>query len=260
MDKVKFSVISVCFNNLIGLKQTYRSLSEQTYTNYEWIVIDGASEDGTPEWLKSLNNNNIHWISEPDNGIFDAMNKGLEKSKGDYLVFMNSGDLFADNEVLNLVVDEVEKVESDVAFIYGDSLDFEENGKTLYRKARSIDFYTKGMFAQHQSMYFNSKFLGALKYNLKFRVTADYAFIGSFIMKIGNNKIIYINKPLCRFLLGGTNEQKRFKGLKEDYLIRTKVFKISAITASLMFLLHFAHTIVKRIFPSIAKKIRYDSI
>lgn len=258
MGEVKFTVITVCFNNLAGLKSTYESLKKQVYNTYEWIVIDGASKDGTADWLASLGDSNINWISEPDNGIFDAMNKGLDKSGGDFLVFMNSGDLFADSEVLQTISDEINRSTTEVAFIYGDSLDFEENGKTLYRKARDVSFYTKGMFAQHQSMYFNRDFLGALNYNIKYPVTADYAFIGSYILKIGSKKIIYINKPLCKFLLGGTNEQKRFKGLKEDYHIRTKVFKISAISAGLLFFLHLAHTIAKKIIPYAARKIRYD--
>jgi putative colanic acid biosynthesis glycosyltransferase len=258
MEKIKFSVISICFNNLSGLRETYASLREQSYKNFEWIVIDGASNDGTPEWIKTLTDTFIRWSSEPDQGIFDAMNKGIEKSQGDFMVFMNSGDSFANSEVLQMVLNEIEKSTTEIALVYGDSLDYTKTGETHYRKARNVGFYTKGMFTQHQSMYFNRKLLGALKYNLNFPITADYAFIGSFIMKNSNNGIIYINKPLCKFLLGGTNEKKRFKGLKEDYLIRTKIFKISAITALSLLLLHFVHTISKRILPSFVKRIRYD--
>jgi hypothetical protein len=77
-------------------------------------------------------------------------------------------------------------------------------------------------------------------------------------MKNSNKGIVYLSKPLCKFLLGGTNEKKRFKGLREDYHIRTKVFKMSAILAGTLFLLHLAHTVTKRILPKAAMKLRYD--
>ena len=97
-----FSVITVCRNNLNELILTHASLSGQNCPDYEWIVIDGGSTDGTKEWLEG-NHDPARWISENDAGIYDAMNKGAAMANGDYLVFMNSGDEFYDPNVLSKI-------------------------------------------------------------------------------------------------------------------------------------------------------------
>jgi putative colanic acid biosynthesis glycosyltransferase len=255
----KFSVISVCFNDLKGLKETYESLKDQSYKSFEWIVVDGASKDGTSTWLKSLKDSWVNWSSEPDKGIFDAMNKGIDRSTGDFLVFMNSSDLFTDSEVLQTIVNELNSASNgDIAFVYGDSQDILENGEKLYRKAKDVSTLVRGMFTQHQSMYFNKAYLKDQKYSMDYPVTADYAFIGAFVYDLQPEQILRIDKPLCKFMLGGTNEQKRFKGLKEDYNIRRKIFRISVVKASVLFVLHLIHTLMKRMIPDFTRKLRYS--
>ena len=83
-----FSIITICWNNLTELKKTFQSVDLQSCKDFEWIVIDGNSKDGTKEWLEK--NTLANWISEPDGGIYDAMNKGIDKASGEYLIFMNS--------------------------------------------------------------------------------------------------------------------------------------------------------------------------
>ena len=99
-----FSVISVTYNNLKGLQNTFKSLRLQTFTDYEWIVVDGGSYDGT---LDFLSDKPCKLISEKDDGIYDAMNKGIGKANGDYLIFMNAGDVFADADILEIVQDTI---------------------------------------------------------------------------------------------------------------------------------------------------------
>jgi len=100
-DKIKFSVITICYNDFEGVKSTLESVLSQTGVNFESIVIDGGSSDGTPEYLKKNDDiNNLLWLSEPDSGIYNAMNKGIELASGDWLVFMNSGDKFVSANVL----------------------------------------------------------------------------------------------------------------------------------------------------------------
>ncbi len=86
-----FSVITVTRNNLVGLRRTHESLRIQSCGDYEWIVVDGASDDGTADYLKKTGAN---WVSEPDRGIYDAMNKGIARAQGRWLIFMNAGDEF----------------------------------------------------------------------------------------------------------------------------------------------------------------------
>lgn len=97
----KISIITINFNNLAGLKKTVESVVSQTWQEFEYIVIDGGSTDGSRAFIDSHNDKIDYWVSEPDNGIYNAMNKGILKASGDYLLFLNSGDHFFDKEVLN---------------------------------------------------------------------------------------------------------------------------------------------------------------
>ena len=97
---MKLSIITVNLNNLEGLKKTYESVVCQTFTDYEWIVIDGGSTDGSREFIEQHQDKFAYWCSEPDKGIYNAMNKGIMRAKGEYLNFMNSGDCFACKETL----------------------------------------------------------------------------------------------------------------------------------------------------------------
>ena len=94
------SIITVNLNNLEGLKRTYDSVVSQTFTDYEWLVIDGGSTDGSREFIEQHQDKFAYWCSEPDKGIYNAMNKGIVRAKGEYLNFMNSGDCFACEETL----------------------------------------------------------------------------------------------------------------------------------------------------------------
>ena len=94
------SIITVNFNHLEGLKRTYESIVSQTFTDYECIVIDGGSTDGSREFIEQHQDRFAYWCSEKDNGIYHAMNKGIRQAKGEYLNFMNAGDAFACSKTL----------------------------------------------------------------------------------------------------------------------------------------------------------------
>ena len=96
----KLSIITINYNNLEGLKKTVESVINQTYQEFEYVVIDGGSMDGSAAYIESQSANIDYWVSEPDNGIYNAMNKGILKATGKYLLFMNSGDELFDNEVV----------------------------------------------------------------------------------------------------------------------------------------------------------------
>ncbi len=108
---MKLSIITINFNNLEGLKKTAESVINQTWKDFEWIIIDGGSTDGSKEYIVNLNDNLSHsgwnpityWCSEPDKGIYNAMNKGIAKANGEYLNFMNSGDCFYEKYTLKKV-------------------------------------------------------------------------------------------------------------------------------------------------------------
>ena len=93
---MKFSIITINYNNVEGLRNTIKSVVNQTYTDYEFIIIDGGSTDGSVEVIKEYANIITYWVSEPDKGIYNAMNKGIEVANGEYLNFMNSIFFFKD--------------------------------------------------------------------------------------------------------------------------------------------------------------------
>lgn len=100
---MKISIITINLNNLHGLQRTMESILTQTSHDYEWIVIDGGSTDGSKELIEQNDNHITYWVSEPDDGIFNAMNKGIKKACGDYLLFLNSGDCLADNDIIEYI-------------------------------------------------------------------------------------------------------------------------------------------------------------
>lgn len=248
-----FSIITVCFKDLDNLKKTYGSVLAQSCQDFEWIVVDGGSPDGTDGWLAQLQFEQLSWTSERDSGLYDAMNKGIDRAKGHYLIFMNSGDLFADMDVLSRTRTIAEERQRP-RLLYGDSIDFSATGEERMRKARSVSTYQSAMFAQHQAMFFKRS---DIRYRLKFKTSADYAFIGETISRAsGVDDLVCLDFPVCRFLLGGLNEQRRFSALKEDLKIRRDIFGMPALKAWILYFAHFGHSVLKRLSPSVGRWVR----
>jgi putative colanic acid biosynthesis glycosyltransferase len=252
---MQFSVITVCWNDLSGLKLTYNSLYSQTYEDFEWVVVDGNSTDGTQEWLQQLNADKLSWSSEPDKGIFDAMNKGISKAKGDYLIFLNSFDELAEKDILERVHKRINESTSKLEFVYGDSIDITSQGTPLYRKSKDFKTLWRGMFTQHQSMFFINN--PSITYSDDYKLTADYAYIGTYLKDLKDEAVAYIDAPVCKFKLGGTNELSRYRALKEDLHIRRNVFGLNWFLSYSLYLMHFIHTTMKRLMPNAARSLRY---
>ena len=247
-----FSIITICKDNISELKNTFNSIESQTVSDYEWIVIDGDSNDGTKEWLEKISIN-IAYLTEPDKGIYDAMNKGINLATGDYLIFMNSGDEFHSTDTLSKVAEIIIERNEKPAIIYGDSIDIAEDGSEFYRKAKKESSIKYGMITQHQAMFFHRDFVPNNAYSDKFKLSADYGLIAQIILNNQPEKTVRLQFPICKFKMGGVNESKRFKALKEDYLIRKEVMGLSTIEASYLYLLHYLHALVKQSF----KKTRF---
>lgn len=134
---MKLSIITINYNDANGLKKTMDSVLSQTYDDFEYIVVDGASEDGSVAVLESYNAPNLNWISESDSGIYNAMNKGIHLAKGDYLLFLNSGDFLVEKEVLKRITS---KFNENYSFI-GCSLFLEtKRGRRLREHPEKISF------------------------------------------------------------------------------------------------------------------------
>jgi len=176
-----FSVITVVKNDLKGLIKTYDSLFFQSYNNFEWIVIDGESIDGTKEYLNSLHINNLNFLSEKDTGIYDAMNKGIELANNDYLLFLNAGDILNSFDSLSLVTNYLFKYEVEVLFCGVNQ--FLNSDIKIYRKPLNMrNGIFKGLPGHHQGTFYSKSILNKIKYDTKV-ISADYKIIAEIYIK-----------------------------------------------------------------------------
>jgi putative colanic acid biosynthesis glycosyltransferase len=222
-----FSIITITYNNIIGLKKTHQSIIQQTTNNYRWIVIDGGSSDATLDYLKSTNTT---YISEADNGIYNAMNKGIKLSKEPYILFLNAGDCFAKKDSLETLENLIKKDRPD--FIYGDSIE-EKTNQFNYKKARHHSKINQGMFTHHQSMIYKADLFETNNYNEKYIIAADYDLTLRALKK--SLIISYLPQPICIFEAGGLSQQKIIQGRIEQFLIR-KEFGISIYKNTAIFI------------------------
>ena len=125
------SIITICYNAASDLEKTIKSVRAQVFNDYEYIVVDGGSKDATSEIIKSNADVITTWVSDPDKGIYDALNKGIRMATGDWVIMMNAGDVFADSDVLQNVFSHV--IPDKITFLYGDTLSRQKKGKLLRR-------------------------------------------------------------------------------------------------------------------------------
>jgi len=255
-NTVLFSIVTVCYNNLNGVKSTFDSVLEQDDELFEWIVIDGNSTDGTKEYLEQVKLRRYLFISEEDDGIYDAMNKGIENCSGGYVIFMNSGDKFALSDTLRTLKTCIDSNDNP-DFVYGDTLE-EINSKLYYKTAHNHEWVRNGMFTHHQSMVYKRASIGELKYDLNYKIVSDYAFTCEFMRNTNTKK--YLPVSLAIFEGGGLTSTTRIHwlGMIEQFNIARDVLKSSRISASIIFLKQLLkHTFI-RVFPSLHKRLRYD--
>jgi glycosyltransferase involved in cell wall biosynthesis len=219
------SIITVVYNNLEGLKKTYESIRSQTGQDFEWLVIDGASKDGTVEWLHEISKSfsPLVFHSEKDKGLYDAMNKGLTKAKGDFVWFMNSSDLLFDNHVIEKLIT---FRKADV--IYGETMFVDNNGNEIgIRSEVSTRRLPKqmtrkdmlfGMVVSHQSILVRKNI--ARYYDLNYRCSADIDWVIDALTKA--NTISNCNYIVSRYLVGGFSAQHMKMSWKERFDIYKK--------------------------------------
>jgi glycosyltransferase involved in cell wall biosynthesis len=215
------SIITVVFNNLTGLKHTYQSIKSQTSTDFEWLVIDGGSTDGTQQWLTDVASANMTFISEKDAGLYDAMNKGLKLATGKFVWFMNSGDRIFSPDTIQLLIGQSEG--KDV--LYGETMLVDENDiklgirseKTTRILPKKMTRFSmiKGMVVCHQSFIPQRSLAPA--YNLTYRFSADIDWV---ISCLENASAIHnCNAILSNYLVGGLSAQNQKAGWKERWRI-----------------------------------------
>ena len=202
---IEFTVVTVCLNTEAVIDSTIASVLNQTYTSYEYIIKDGLSKDGTlniaESYLEKFEKKNVPFriYSQKDNGIYQAMNQAILEARGRWIIFMNAGDRFANEHVLEQVEDSGFLDTADV--IYGDMI-FQERDLYQYRKAKDMQMMRFGLPFSHQSTFTKKSLFEEKPYSEKYRLNSDHQFYYERYME--GKKFCYIPEPLSIFLGGGS--------------------------------------------------------
>lgn len=248
------SIVSVCYNNLSGLEETWRSVQGQDFAGWEWIVVDGASTDGTSDFLRSLEDARVSWKSEKDEGIYDAMNRGLNRATGDYVTFLNSGDIFNGPDVLAEVAHAAEAQEAP-DLLYGDAYEKTPDGGLLCKAALSHRRVWYGMFTHHQAMFYRRAFVGVQRYPTHYKIGGDYAFTAQIIVRGG--RAIYLPTPLCVFEKGGLSERAAAAGRADVWRVQKEVLRMPLVSRLAVRLAQMSVHGLKSLSPDIYRALRF---
>ena len=214
---MRLSIITITYNNLVGLRKTADSVLEQTVSDFEWIIIDGASTDGTKEYLAAklqFTNCKLQIISEPDRGIYNAMNKGIRLAQGEYIQILNAGDCLAAADVtermLNALTEQTAKAGQPIDILYGNMLKVDGNGKLIgksgYTEYSLRQFYSSTL--NHDCAYIRRALFDDDHYGLydeSLRIVSDWKW---YLQAIGLGKVrpVYADIDVTIFDGGGISE------------------------------------------------------
>lgn len=211
---MKLSIITINRNNAKGLERTMRSVAHQTYKEFEYIVIDGASTDGSVDVIKSLESDFIHlkWVSEPDKGIYNAMNKGLRMASGDYIQILNSGDCLAADDVTERMLSELER-QSFPSILYGNMVKFFPDGqKRIDKSFAGQEITMLGMFTgtlNHDPAYIRRDLFEKYGYyDESLKIVSDWKWYLQAIV-FGGEKPQYVDFNVTLFDMTGISETNK---------------------------------------------------
>lgn len=188
---MKLSIITINYNNLVGLRTTLESVLKQSFQDFEYLIIDGGSTDGSRELIVQYEYRLSYWCSERDSGVYNAMNKGILQAQGDYLLFLNSGDYLANENILENVVSYLSG--SDI--VYGDLTFVWKDGHRMiatYPDVLDLRYLLEGSLAHPASFIKRSLFEGCL-YSESYRIVSDWEF---WVKKIVLEEVSYLHLPM----------------------------------------------------------------
>lgn len=248
---MKISIVTVCYNSVTTIENTMLSVLNQTYPDIEYIIIDGGSTDGTVDIIKKYTDQVAYWVSEPDNGIYDAMNKGIAAVTGDYINFINAGDTLFSKEVISEIVSYLYD-SPDV--LYGDM-----NLKSYFGEIRltpkSLDLMESRDPIFHPASLIKADELRRMPYDTSFKIAGDYNFFYLLYHKGGYFKYIPIVMAVFDGAgVSGMNDRVR---LEENYRIQSK--KLTTFRKSFVYYIVVRSKIRNlflNLFPGLAKRLK----
>lgn len=221
MDKLKISIITINFNNALGLDKTISSVINQTFANFEYLIIDGGSTDGSTEIIEKNSSKINYWVSEKDKGIYNAMNKGIIKATGEYILFLNSGDYLVNNDVLENISGELA---NNIDFISG-NLEYYLFDNSLFTRVHpnKLTFtYLVSKTISHPSTFIKSDLFQKFGlYNEELKIVSDWEF---FFKCLGLNGATFksINTTITHFDMNGISSSNGDRVNAEKELVYKK--------------------------------------
>ena len=230
---IKFTIVTCTYNAEAVLQRTLDSVMKQTYCNIEHLIIDGVSKDKTLTMVKAYQHKNdvgesaheILVFSEPDKGLYDAMNKGIDRATGDYLIFLNAGDVFPSEDTLEFVEGCVGEGEELPGVLYGDTQIVNSHGHVLglrrLRPPRHLTWrsFRRGMLVCHQAFYARTDLAKETPYDLQYRFSADVDWCIRIMQLCAKRKLAIRNveEVIVNYLNEGMTEQNHKASLKERF-------------------------------------------
>lgn len=216
---MKVSVITVSFNSVNTIENTINSVNSQKYTDLEYLVIDGASTDGTIEVLNEYSDSIDKLIVENDSGIYDAMNKGIEMAEGEIIGILNSDDIYTDDKVLGDIVDIFRSAKCDACYADLEYVDVNDTAKIIRRwragEYKEGEFY-KGWMPPHPTVFIKKEVYAKYgKFNLSLGTAADYEILLRFF-HVHNIKVEYIPRTIVKMRTGGASNATLLNRLKAN--------------------------------------------
>jgi len=240
-DKPLISVITVVYNGEKYLEETIQSVINQTYDNVEYIIIEGGSSDGTVDIIKKYEDKVDYWVSERDKGIYDAMNKGLRLSVGDWINFMNADDMFYSQAVIQELF-HANTESADV--LYGDSLIIDKNF-SLLKKAYAYEPDNVRLLTSHNAFFIRASFY-KIGYNISYNLCADLDLLYKILFSSSNIRVQKKDILISIFRLGGISSLHDFKLAYESAIITyryTKGLKAIVIPIKIIFIMSLKTTL-----------------
>jgi glycosyltransferase involved in cell wall biosynthesis len=211
---MKLSIITINLNNASGLRKTIESVVNQTFRDFEYLVIDGGSTDGSVEIIKEFSDKITYWLSEPDNGIYNAMNKGILKAHGEYLQFLNSGDWLVDSSTIYQIF-----IENQVAdILYGDLIQcyHDEEQKNISYKGVKINLqFLYFSSLAHPSSFIKRKLFEQKLYDESLMIVSDWKFFFEKIV-LESCGLNYLDIPVAYFNMYGLSERTDMKEIMKQ--------------------------------------------
>lgn len=214
------SIITITFNAEKELESTLRSVESQTFKDYEHIIVDGASRDGTLDIVKACTNPLLKIFSKPDSGIYHGMNRGLKYATGKYVLFLNAGDKFAASDTLQHFAS---LANEGFDIIYGDTMIVDPEGNILRKRhldapeRLTVESFSHGMLVCHQAFMVRREI--APKYSRKYRLSADYDWCIRCIKATSPEKSVNLHDVAIHYLDNGASEKHKLKSLRERFSI-----------------------------------------